>query len=100
MELNFIKNSDVTIVEIDGRIDTVTAPELEKQIAPLWEEKGVSVVFNCEKMSYISSSGLRVILTAYKKITANEGKFAIENLNKEVKTVFDLTGFSRILTIR
>lgn len=64
------------------------------------EEKGISLVFNCENMEYISSSGLRVVLASHKKVTANGGTFALEGLNNDVKSVFDLTGFSRILTLR
>ena len=52
-----------------------------------------------EKMEYISSSGLRIILTAHKKVTAKGGKFIVRNLTREVSSVIDLTGFSRILTI-
>ena len=55
--------------------------------------------FRCEKMEYISSSGLRIILTAHKKVTAKGGKFIVRNLTREVSSVIDLTGFSRILTI-
>ncbi len=100
MELKITKNNEETVVTISGRVDTVTAPELEKQVAPLLEEKGISLVFNCNDMEYISSSGLRVVLSAHKKAVACGGKFALEGLNKDVKSVFDLTGFSRILTIR
>jgi anti-sigma B factor antagonist len=50
-------------------------------------------------MEYISSAGLRVVLTAHKNITAKGGRFIIRNINKEVHSVFDMTGFSRILTI-
>lgn len=100
MEIKVTRNNEECVVTINGRVDTVTAPEMEKQLAEIMDEKGISLVFNCENMEYISSSGLRVVLTAHKKVTANGGKFAIEGLNSDVKTVFDLTGFSRILTIR
>ena len=59
----------------------------------------ITLVFDCEKMEYISSSGLRIILTAHKKVTAKGGKFIVRNLTREVRSVIDLTGFSRILTI-
>ena len=100
MEFEIVKKGEETIVAINGRVDTVTAPELEKGIAGLLAENGISLVFDCKGMEYISSSGLRVVLSAHKKITANGGKFVLEGLSKEVKSVFDLTGFSRILTIR
>lgn len=100
MELEIVKKGEETVVAINGRVDTVTAPELEKGIAGLLAENGISLVFDCKGMEYISSSGLRVVLSAHKKVTAGGGKFALEGLGKEVKSVFDLTGFSRILTIR
>ncbi len=100
MELEIVKKGEETIVAINGRVDTVTAPELEKDIAGLMAENGISLVFDCRGMEYISSSGLRVVLSAHKKVTAGGGKFALEGLSNEVKSVFDLTGFSRILTIR
>lgn len=100
MELNITRNGNECVVAISGRVDTVTVPELEKQLAQVLEEKGISLVFNCEKMEYISSSGLRVVLTSHKRVTANGGSFALEGLNDAVKSVFDLTGFSRILTVR
>ncbi|MBR1950554.1 MAG: STAS domain-containing protein [Bacteroidales bacterium] len=100
MELEIIKKGEETIVAINGRVDTVTSPELEKGITGLLAENGISLVFDCKGMEYISSSGLRVVLSAHKKVTAGGGKFALEGLSREVKSVFDLTGFSSILTIR
>ena len=100
MEINVLKNNEETVVAVNGRVDTVTAPELELGIAGLLEEKGIVLVLNCEKMEYISSSGLRVVLGTHKKVVAAGGKFIVEGLNKEVKSVFDITGFSRILNIR
>lgn len=51
-------------------------------------------------MEYISSAGLRVVLIAHKSITAKGGRFIVRNLSKEVRSVFDMTGFSRILIIK
>jgi len=100
MELEIVKKGEETVVAINGRVDTVTAPELEKSIADLLAQSGISLVFDCKKMEYISSSGLRVVLSAHKKVVAGGGQFALEGLNKDVKSVFDLTGFSKILSIR
>ena len=100
MELEIVKKGEETVVAINGRVDTVTAPELEKSIADLLAQSGISLVFDCKGMEYISSSGLRVVLSAHKKVVAGCGKFALEGLVKDVKSVFDLTGFSKILTIR
>ena len=99
MVVDILNEGNVKVVVIEGRLDTVTAPELEKGIAPLLAERSVSVVFECKGLEYISSSGLRVVLSSYKAVLANGGQFVLRNLTKEVRSVFDLTGFSRIMTI-
>ena len=93
-----MQENGATIVNIAGRLDTVTSPELDKAVKPLIA-LGATIIFDCEKMEYISSSGLRVILTAHKSIVAKGGKFILRNLNSEIKSVIDITGFSRILRI-
>ena len=99
MEVNILNEGDAKVVVIDGRLDTVTAPELERVIAPLLAEKKQTVIFECKDMEYVSSSGLRVVLSSYKSVVSNGGRFVLRNLSKDVRSVFDLTGFSRILTI-
>lgn len=98
MDITILEEGGTTILHIAGRLDTVTSPELERTVKPLID-LGSVVVFDCEKMDYVSSSGLRVILSTYKQLAAVGGKFTIRNLNKEVQSVFDLTGFSRLLNI-
>lgn len=99
MEVNILNEGDAKVVVIDGRLDTVTAPELERAIAPLLAEKKQTVIFECKDMEYVSSSGLRVVLSSYKSVVSNGGRFVLRNLSKDVRSVFDLTGFSRILAI-
>lgn len=98
MEINILKENETSVVVIEGRVDTVTSPELESAVKPLIN-MGASVVFECEKLEYISSAGLRVVLATHKQLTACAGKFAIRHLNREVRSVFDITGFSKILNI-
>ena len=100
MEITFVKNQEETIISVVGRVDTITAPELEKQIEPIWEDEIKTLILDCEKLVYVSSSGLRVILSTHKKVTAKGGKFILRNLTDDVRSVMDLTGFSRILTIQ
>ena len=99
MEVNILEQIDETVVVIEGRVDTVTVPELEMKVSPIWATPGITLVFDCEKLEYLSSSGLRIILSAHKQVTAKGGKFILRNLTREVRSVIDLTGFSRILTI-
>lgn len=99
MEVRILDQNDEKVVVIEGRVDTVTAPELEMKVSLIWTISGITLVFDCSKLEYLSSSGLRVILTAYKQVTSKGGKFILRNLTREVRSVIDLTGFSRILTI-
>ena len=100
MEVKILEQNDELVVVIEGRVDTVTAPELEMKVSPIWSTPGVTLVFDCEKLEYLSSSGLRIILSAHKQVTSKGGKFIMRNLTREVRSVIDLTGFSRILTIQ
>lgn len=100
MEVKILKETTETVVMIEGRVDTVTAPKLHEQVSPLWNEAGITLVFDCEKLEYVSSSGLRIILSTHKMVTAKGGKFILRHLTAEVRSVFELTGFSRILTIQ
>lgn len=99
MEVKILKEATETVVQIEGRVDTITAPELQNQVAPFWGEAGITLVFDCTNLEYVSSSGLRVILSSHKMVVSKGGKFILRNLSKEVRQVIDLTGFSRILTI-
>lgn len=99
MEIDILKEESITIVKIKGRVDTVTAPELENQVSSLFTELKNTLIFDCAEMSYISSSGLRIVLITHKQVTGMGKKFIVRNLTPEVLTVFELTGFSRILTI-
>jgi anti-sigma B factor antagonist len=84
------------VIALDGRLDTTTAPELEKEL----ELDGISeLVLDFTKLRYISSAGLRVILSTQKKINAAQGKMTIKNPNEMIMEVFEATGFSEILTI-
>ena len=90
-----LEGNNLTIT-LEGRLDTNTAPDLEKEVESL---DGIeNLTFDFEKLEYISSAGLRIIL-ALQKIMNNQGSMTIKNVNDEVKEVFEITGFSDILTI-
>ena len=95
MELTKIKENDKLTVAVSGRVDTVTAPELDAFITE--NSEGVSeLVFDLKDMSYTSSAGLRVFLKAHKQMT-NQGKMLITNVQSDVMDIFEITGFSEIL---
>ena len=84
-------------VVLDGRLDTTTAPELEQQIKE--DIEGVKeLTFDMEKLEYISSAGLRVLLSC-QKIMSKQGNMVVKNVSEEVMEIFEVTGFSDILTI-
>lgn len=98
MEINISQENGASIMKIVGRLDTMTSPDLERAVTPLID-LGATIIFDCEQMEYISSSGLRVVLSTHKKLAAVGGNFIVRNLNREVRSVFDITGFSRLLRI-
>ena len=87
---------EVTIA-LEGRLDTTTAPDLEKEVQTSLE--GVkSLTFDLNALEYISSAGLRVLLSA-QKIMSKQGSMVVKNVSEEVNEIFEVTGFSDILTI-
>jgi len=99
MATNIIIENGKTIVKTAKRIDTISAGEFEKAITPLLTQENADVVFDCSELGYISSSGLRVVLKAQKIFSANKGKLKLIGVKAEIKKIFDMTGFSRILDI-
>ncbi len=90
------KGSGLTLA-VEGRLETTTAPELEAVIKS--ELDGVTaLVFDFSKLDYISSAGLRVLLTAQKTMN-RQGSMKVTGVNEIVGEVFEITGFSDILTI-
>lgn len=84
-------------IALEGRLDTVTAPSLEAELKQSLD--GVEeLVFDFEKLAYVSSAGLRVLLSA-QKIMNKQGKMSLKNVCEEIYEVFEITGFSDILTI-
>ena len=97
--LNIVKTIDngKAAIALEGRLDTVTAPELEKELKSSLE--GVSeLTLDFEKLEYISSAGLRVLLAAQKAMN-KQGEMKLLNVNETIMEIFEVTGFSDILTI-
>lgn len=97
MEINII-HGEKTIVELAGRLDTSEASKAKEAIADIIQEKN-DVVFDCEELEYISSSGLRVLLEAQKSLNAAGGKLKLINVQPPVQSVLDMTGFSIFLDL-
>ena len=92
-------NGKVLNLSISGHIDATTAPELEK-IVNEDVAKVEKIVFDFEKVEYISSAGLRVLLSVHKAMSSKGGEFVIENVSSDVKNVLEMTGFLSFLKVR
>ncbi|MBQ2626842.1 MAG: STAS domain-containing protein [Eubacterium sp.] len=97
--LNIVKNlEDAKLsVALEGRLDTTTAPELDNSLKESISDV-TELVFDFEKLEYISSAGLRVLLSAQKTMN-QQGSMKLINVRSEVNEIFEVTGFSDILTI-
>ena len=97
MTIEIKKNETETIIEIVGRLDTITAPALDKTInEDIGDTK--NLVLDVKGMEYISSAGLRVLLSAQKKMQKS-GSMKVTGVCAEVMEVFEMTGFADILVI-
>lgn len=90
-------NGTTLEIALEGRLDTVTAPDLEAELNKSLDG-AESLVLDFSKLEYISSAGLRVLLSAHKAMSG-KGGMKVKNVNEIVKEVFEVTGFSDILTI-
>ena len=97
MTIEIKRNADATIIELVGRLDTTTAPALDKTIS---EDIGdtKNLVLDIKGLEYISSAGLRVLLSAQKKMQ-KIGSMKVTNVCEAVMEVFEMTGFADILVI-
>ena len=97
MVINKAKDGTSLVIKLEGRLDTMTAPELEKEINTSLE--GITALtFDFEKLDYVSSAGLRVLIIAYKTMRY-QGDMKIVNANEIIREVFQVTGFTNILHI-
>ncbi len=97
--MNIIKNQNGNKLEmvLEGRLDTVTSPNLEKELSASLD--GIKeLVFDFAKLEYVSSAGLRVLLTA-QKVMNTQGSMKVYHVNANIMEVFEITGFADVLTI-
>ena len=95
MNIDLIKNDGAIYVTLDGRLDTTNAPKFEELLSENYAD-AQSLIINCEKLAYVSSAGLRVLLAAQKKM---RDSMKLTNVCELVMEVFEMTGFADILVI-
>ena len=98
MEIIKTKDGNKMTIALEGRLDTTTAPSLD---AVVTSELGdvTELVYDFDKLEYVSSAGLRVLLLSQKTMNAKGGTMVIRNVNADIMEVFEMTGFSSVLTI-
>jgi anti-anti-sigma factor len=99
MQISVTESGDVRVLSFEGNLDTNTAPDAESEINGLIEAGVQKLLINFEKLDYISSAGLRILLATAKKLKPTGGNMQICCLNKTVQEVFDISGFSTILSV-
>lgn len=98
MTINKTRDGNTMTVTLDGRLDTTTAPQLERELRSSVDGL-TELIFDLEKLEYVSSAGLRVLLAA-QKVMNKQGEMVVQNTNREIMDIFEVTGFVDILNIK
>jgi anti-anti-sigma factor len=99
MEIEKKKEKEVTVVSVHGRMDAVSSPEFEKEMAVLMAEGNYLLILDLGALDYISSAGLRSILTITKRLKEKNGSILLAGLKGMVKEVFEISGFRSVIPI-
>ena len=94
-----LKQDGKTIIKTGNRIDTQNAPQYEKDIEPALVEQGVDLVMDCDDLTFMASSGLRIIQKTMRAVMAHRGKFKIINVGPDIYKVLQMTGFTKFMTV-
>ena len=97
LEIKKTVSEGKAVFELNGRLDTVTAPDLEKELKEIMDSL-TELILDFENLQYISSAGLRVVLSAQKTMS-KQGEMKVLHVNDTIMEVFEVTGFIDILTI-
>lgn len=100
MKVSISKINEILTCTLEGRLDTAASEDCLAEMQQLFENANQNILIDCAKLDYISSSGLRILLSLRKKVSEQEGTLTISNLSTEIKNVFDLTGFTKIFNLK
>ena len=90
--------NNTLFIDLDGRLDTVTSQQLG-ELLPNEKRRNLDIDFNFEKLEYVSSAGLRILVLFKKEAQATNNKMVIRNINDVIREIFTVTGFDKILKI-
>jgi len=99
MEINVKSSGEVTLVEMAGDIDSNTAPQAQEQILPL-VQPAAKILLDMSGVEYMSSAGLRMLLSMYRQVSRHNGGIVLVGLAEEIKDTMSVTGFLNFFTIR
>jgi anti-anti-sigma factor len=99
MKIDISSENEMFVVDLEGRMDTNTSPDFQKAMEEYYNKQGFNLLLDFDRLDFVSSAGLRVLLLIQKKAKAQGGTMVIRNVKPEIQEVFDMTGFSDILTI-
>lgn len=99
MEVTIRDESDTKIIMLQGKLDTNSTPDVESEINSLLDSGANKLLINFEKLSYISSTGLRLLLATAKRLQSSEGDLRVCSLNEMATEVFELSGFTSIINV-
>jgi anti-sigma B factor antagonist len=94
------ENNEKVLATVSGRLDTPSAVSAQQEITPLLENADKEIILDCSNLEYISSSGLRLLLTIRKEAAAKGGKVIVKDINDDIKKVFMMTGFFNLFEIK
>ena len=100
MNLEIKETDGILTGVLSGYIDTATSEQVGQEMEPLLKQANRAIEIDCSKLEYISSSGLRLLLSMRKQVAADGGSLVIRNINDEIRKVFTLTGFFKLFDIR
>ena len=99
MDINHLKEGEITIVTVNGRLDANTAPVADKTIKKILKSDCLRMIFDFSTMDYLSSGGLKVILGATKELRRKDGQIVLCSLSKFIKEIFEVSGINSLIPI-
>jgi anti-sigma B factor antagonist len=99
MEVTIRDESDTKIIMLQGKLDTNSTPDVESEINSLLDSGANKLLINFEQLSYISSTGLRLLLATAKRLQSSQGDLRVCSLNEMATEVFELSGFTSIINV-
>jgi anti-anti-sigma factor len=99
MDLTTQESDGVTIVGFEGKLDTNTCPDAEVHLKKTLDDGAKKILVNFSKLDFVSSAGLRVLLSTAKRLESSGGELRICGLNETVNEIFEISGFDTILSV-